>query len=256
MSAAKKTNEPTAAPQESATVFSLLQNVLANPNSTPETIDRMMGLYERSEAEKARKAYFAAFSDMQPNLPIIERKGKFDGAGKKQPKYAQWEDVVELIQPVLKVHGFGLSFNPSVKDGVVSVRCKLSHRDGYAEETDAFEMSPDLTGEKNPSQALGSATSYGKRYTAFAKLNIISRDPADGKDDDAKGAHVPETISEEQVVAIKTLLKDTKTTEESFLKNVAKTEGLGDILVSGYAYLINMLETKKNMQKEAKEMGV
>jgi hypothetical protein len=249
MAAAKKSPETTPPAQESATVFSLLQSVLTNPASTPETIERMMALYERSELEKARKAYYAAFSEMQPELPIIERKGKFEAQGRKVPKYAQWEDVVELIQPVLKKFGFALSFNPSVREGLVSVRCKLSHKDGYAEETDAFEMSPDLTGDKNPSQALGSATSYGKRYTAFAKLNIISRDPADGKDDDATAAHVAmETISEEQIAALKVLMTETDTKEDVFLKRVAKTDGLGDILVCRYDDLVRQLEVKKTMQ--------
>ncbi len=252
MSAAKKTVENTPPQAESGNVFSLLQGVLNNPNSTPQTIESMMALYERAEKEKARKAFYADFVEMQAKLPIIERKGKFDGAGKKAPKYAAWEDVVELIQPILKAHNFALSFNPSVKEGMVSVKAKLIHKDGHSEETDPFEMSPDLTGEKNPSQALGSATSYGKRYTGFAVLNVISRDPADGKDDDAKAAHIPDTISQEQVDAIKVLLKDTDTPEELFLKSVAKTEGLGDILVSRYEDMVKLLDTKKTMLRDAK----
>jgi hypothetical protein len=249
MAAAKKSPEVTPPAQESATVFSLLQGVLANPNSTPETIERMIALMERTEKEKARKAFYADFVIMQSKLPIIERKGKFEAQGRKVPKYAAWEDVVEQIQPILTAHNFALSFNPSVKDGMVSVKAKLLHKEGHFEETDAFEMSPDLTGEKNPSQALGSATSYGKRYTGFAVLNIISRDPADGKDDDATAAHVAmETISEAQVAALKVLMKETATEEEVFLKRVAKTDGLGDILVCRYDDLVRQLEVKKTMQ--------
>jgi hypothetical protein len=42
----------------------------------------------------------------------------------------------------------------------------------------------DSTGSKNAVQAVGSSTSYGKRYTACALLNITSR----GEDDDGETA--------------------------------------------------------------------
>src|SRR6202043_3736939 len=63
----------------------------------------------------------------------------------------------------------------------------LSHRDGHAEETTML-LPADISGGKNPLQAIGSSTSYGKRYTAGALLNITSR----GEDDDgwAGGAKV------------------------------------------------------------------
>jgi hypothetical protein len=61
-----------------------------------------------------------------------------------------------------------------------------------------------------------------------------------------------ETISEEQVAALKTLMTETDTPEEVFLKSVAKTDGLGDILVSRYEDMVKLLTTKKTMLRDAK----
>jgi hypothetical protein len=45
----------------------------------------------------------------------------------------------------------------------------------------------DLSGKKNPVQAVGSSVSYGKRYAIEALLNLTSR----GQDDDSRGTVDP-----------------------------------------------------------------
>ena len=59
----------------------------------------------------------------------------------------------------------------------------------------------DSTGSKNTVQSIGSSTSYGKRYTAAALLNLTAR----GEDDDGKtGGSVP--IDQQQLTALVNLI--------------------------------------------------
>ena len=89
----------------------------------------------------------------------------------------------------------------------------------------------DSTGSKNTVQSIGSSTSYGKRYTAAALLNLTAR----GEDDDAAagGGTVDPPITPEQVAEVRKLLKDTGADEDKFLK-FGKIEKLEDILSSKF----------------------
>ena len=72
----------------------------------------------------------------------------------------------------------------------------------------------DFTGSKNPVQAIGSSTSYGKRYVAAALLNLTSR----GEEDDATGLKPkPERISADQVMELRRLLEETGNSEVTLL---------------------------------------
>lgn len=54
-----------------------------------------------------------------------------------------------------------------------------------------LRLPPDLSGDKNSIQAVGSSVSYGKRYTACALLNITSRGEDDARS--AAGCASPQT---------------------------------------------------------------
>lgn len=141
--------------------------------------------------DQRRAAFDAAFSQMQNDLPTITARGTIEirekdarggrtGAVLQSTKYAKWEDINEAIKPVLHRHGFGLRFVTGLADdGRVKVTGILSGH-GHREES-VFILPHDSTGSKNAVQAIGSSTSYGKRYAASALLNLTTR----GEDDDA-----------------------------------------------------------------------
>lgn len=168
---------PTAAASEAAAFLSMLDRIARDPTVDIERIERMTTLYERSVARSAKAAYDAALSEMQPQLPIIDKRGK----GHNGAKYALWEDIAEGILSVTAEHGFSLTFRVQPLEKAVNVTAVLAHRDGHREET-SFPFPLDTTGNKSPIQSVGSSISYGKRYTACALLNVI----AHGEDDDGK----------------------------------------------------------------------
>ncbi len=142
--------------------------------------------------DQRRAAFDNALAEMQDDLPSITAKGKLeirakDAKGERNGKiiqstpYAKWEDINDAIKPVLKRHGFVLRFETGLtEDGKVRVTGILAGH-GHREKSE-FVLQHDATGSKNAVQAVGSSTSYGKRYAAGALLNLTSR----GEDDDGK----------------------------------------------------------------------
>lgn len=225
------------APSESAAILSVIERMALNPEIDPDRIERFIALKERMEANAARKAYAAALSELQAELPVVEERGRIEvrkkdskgdrtGEVQQSTSYALWEDINEAIKPAMTRHGFALSFRTGqTADGRITVTGILSHREGHQEET-MMILQHDSTGSKNAVQAIGSSTSYGKRYTASALLNLTSR----GEDDDGKSAAEDsiERITEAQRDELLELLSDAGASPEQFC-GIAKIESLSDL---------------------------
>lgn len=251
MSAVKKTAEivpvtPASTPAtEAATIMAMIERLATNPDIPVERTEQLFALYQRVQADAARKSFDAAFAAMQPELPIIGKAGDMkDREGKSRGKYALWEDIAESIVPVLSRHGFGLSFRPKVEDGVVSTVAILS-RDGHREISGPFPVPFDKSGGKNDAQAIGSATSYGKRYTAISLLNIILR----GEDDDARKTGIGELIDDEQALALRRLIEDAHADTAKLLE-VAKAERIEDIRAADFPKIKAILEKRIKLAKQ------
>lgn len=220
---------------DGAVILSIIDRMASNPDMPVEKIERMMDMHERMQREASRRAYLAAFALMQPELPVIVKRGTIktnektkDGTKTgnqiEQSKYALWEDVCEGIMPIVAKHRFSLSFRIAqpTPDRVV-VTAVLGHADGHQETTD-FGLPIDTSGSKNNVQGWGSSVSYGKRYTAFAMLNITAR----GEDDDGRKGGANETISEAQYKELADLIRETGTDLARFLA-IGSVESLSDI---------------------------
>jgi hypothetical protein len=228
----------TDAPDVPVTHASPLVNVLnvlvSRPDLDVDKIERMIQLQRDVEANEARKAYASAFAEMQPHLPIITKRGK----GHNDKAYGLWEDIVEEVMPVTGRYGFSISFRTKPLDKGVEVTCKLMHRDGHAEET-SYPFPLDTSGSKNPVQAVGSTVSYGKRYTACAMLNIVTK----GEDDDGKSSGGGDRITDDQQEHLKALLAEAGGEIEKFLA-YAKAASFAEIRSADYGKLESLLRKK------------
>ena len=128
-------------------------------------------------------AYARAFCALAPALPKIVERGILTDGVNTIATYALWEDIHAALTPTLHRFGFALSFRTGLEAGLLTVTCVLRHKKGHSEST-TLHLAPDLSGDKNPVQAVGSSLSYGKRYAACALLNIATV----GEDDDAQSA--------------------------------------------------------------------
>ena len=225
---------------EAATILSVIERAARDPAVDIDKMERLMAMAERSHARAAEMAFNAALAELQPLLPVItERGGIKDRSGKVQSTYAKWEDINDAIRPLLAEHGFALSFRTGVEGGKPTVTGVLSHRDGHSERTTII-LPYDGSGSKNDVQAVASAVSYGKRYTAAALLNLTSH----GEDDDAYAAGGVERINDEQAATIRDMLESTGSNVKAFL-GWLKVASVEDIPAKAYSYALSALKAKE-----------
>ncbi len=204
-----------AAPQHAPSILEIVQRAAADPQTDVTKMERLLEMARQMKADEAKVSYFAALSEMQDELPIIAERGEIKiSENKKGQKYAFWADINTAIKPIMKRHGFALSFRTGQQDAKITITGVLSHKDGHSEET-TIHLPSDTSGSKNAVQAVGSSTSYGKRYVTGALLNLTY---GDEKDDggQAAGGNLP--ISDDQLDHITNLLSETNSDIPRFCK--------------------------------------
>lgn len=227
-------------PQDADSIMAVISRAAADPNTDVDKLERLLGMYERLQARSARAAYMEALAEMQPKLPVIEKRGQIKiNESKPGQKYALWEDINDAIKPILAEHGFALSFRTGQEESKIMVTGVLSHRAGHSEQTTMY-LPSDTSGSKNAVQAVGSSTSYGKRYTAQALLNLTSR----GEDDDGGKADPRGFISEAQAKQIEALLKTTGTDVAKFCTWM-KVAFVADIMARDFPKAVTALKAKQ-----------
>lgn len=209
---AQPDNKALASTQDPGTIMQVISRAASDPDTDVEKMERLLGMYERFQARQAEAEYYDALSEMQDELPVITERGKIEVRGETRSTYAKFEDINEVVKPILKAHGFAVSFRTGNEEGAVRVTGILSHKAGHKEET-SLTLPIDDSGQKNKVQAIGSSTSYAKRYVLSALLNLTSR----GEDDDGRLADKP-TITDEQAGQIHDYLAKTESDEAKFLK--------------------------------------
>lgn len=173
-----------------------------------ETLDKLMGLQERWEANRARKAFDAAIAAAKAELPIIVKTQEKTGAGGNY-RYEDLAAIARQVDPILAKHGLSYRFRTE-SNGTVKVTCIVSHRDGHSEEN-SLSAAPDTSGSKNAIQAIGSAVTYLQRYSLKAALGLAA-----SKDDDT--AVPADYITTEQAIELQDLVKKAGGRDAVFLE--------------------------------------
>lgn len=205
-----------------ANLLAALVALAQNPSVQPETVAAWAAIRRDMEIDEARAQFAKAFMLLEAKLPRVKKNGVVeypvnknqpDGPKVKAFNYARWEDIDAAIRPLLREHGFVLTFNsrPRTGDGGgVVVIGKLKHWRGH-EEVAEFALGLDTSGGKSSMQGYASSTSFGQRYCAKLLLNLVF----EGEDDDAQKGSLS-FINEDQQAEIIELVKATNTNPEAF----------------------------------------
>jgi ERF superfamily len=212
-----------------------------------EVLERLTALYERWEANQARRAYDAAIAEAKADIPVIRKLRKVSfGVGRAAFKHEDLGEIARTVDPILSKHGLSYRWRTSSKVGEpVLVTCVVSHRAGHFEEN-SLDAAPDNTGGKNTIQAIGSAVTYLQRYTLKAALGLAA-----AEDDDGRASTPVMLVNEQQVENVKALLAaigDTKLPDR-FMKHF-KIERIEDLPVADYDDAVTQLEKKKAAASE------
>lgn len=227
-------------------IMDIIGRAANDPTFDVNKFERLLEMHERIMSKEAKAAYMAAMVKMKPLLPVIDRKGRITIKEKgtqtviQSTPYALWEDIDEKITPILNQHGFALTFRSGVaQDGKITVTGVLGHSGGHSEET-TITLPHDSSGSKNAVQAVGSSTSYGKRYTATLLLNIRTK----GEDDDGVKGGEAGLISDDQIETVKELITRTGADIEKFCKYMG-VEAVRDITAKDFPRAMMALNLKE-----------
>ena len=159
-------------------------------------IEKFKALIELNNSQQERAAsieFNKDFAAMQGELPAITKTK--DG---HNSKYAPYDEVKKVVQPVMEVYGFRDTYSIEQVENLIKVTAKISHKSGHCEET-TVTLPHENSGNKNAVHSVGSSISYGKRYALIAALGVATTD-----DNDAQTQYMD---SEELVLIKKSISK-------------------------------------------------
>jgi hypothetical protein len=148
-----------------------------------EDMEKLLEMQERWESRQAERAFTAALVELKSALPstiTYDRKVDF-GAKGSRVKYSHLSIayLLETITPILGEHGFSLTWEVSTPaQSQVTVTARLTHEAGHSV-TNTMTAAPDTGPGRNGIQAIGSTTTYLRRYTAMHLLGIAGSDLPD-----------------------------------------------------------------------------
>ncbi len=218
--------------QADSSILAVISRAATDPTCDIDKLERLMAMHERMQARDAEAEFNAAMAAMQSDIPSIAERGAIVVNGQKRSDYATFEDINDVIKPIMQAHGFAITFKVENTPGGMSVTGILMHRAGHRESTTML-LPLDTSGSKNAVQAVGSSTSNGKRYVMSALLNLTTR----GEDDDGHAAVPTANVTSVQAAGISALLdRCTQTTRDWFIGEYGSAEcvpkGRHDILVA------------------------
>lgn len=213
MSTSLRTDNTQFAPSSDDRMVAAIERVAMDPTVPIERLKEMLAMKERMEdraleaADRlAKKAFFAAMSKCQAELPVVTKNQKNDHT---KSNYADLAAIEQQAMPIIHQHGFAVSFQPDGYNelGELRILWEISHEDGHVRNGDAG-IPVDGAGSKGTvnktgTQAFGSTATYGRRYLLCMLFNISTGDDRDGNraDDDA-------TITNQQRDELQNLIED------------------------------------------------
>lgn len=206
-------------PPASQQLVHMIERFMGDPSIDVHKLEALVKMQKDARDTEAREAYYNALGQFQQLGLTVERRGRIIIRDKQNKEviiqstpYALWEHIHQIITPELSKLGLVLSFRTGrTTEGLVEVTCVLAHKSGH-QETSSMMLPLDTSGSKNNVQAIGSSTSYGKRYTACSMLNIVTV----GEDDDGKTA-AGNGLSEEEVLKLANEIERVGANEAKFL---------------------------------------
>jgi hypothetical protein len=199
-----------------------------------DMIEKLMNLQERWEASNARKAFEQAIAAAKADIKPITRNKE----GHNKKRYADFAAIAVVVDPILSKNGLQYRFRTHQTEKLITVTCVLFGH-GHSEET-TLSGPADMTGNKNPIQAIGSTLTYLQRYSLMQALGLAA-----GEDDDGQTADVSGAISLEQVEQLIALADEVEADKEAFCRYF-KVEGIAQLKAKDFDRAIAALNKKRN----------
>lgn len=165
------------------------------------------------------KAIYKALADFQQEVPVIHK-----GSSSYGYKYADWAEILDVINPLLKKHGLGFT---QLLDGT-ALRTMLFHVESGETINSEVTLPQDVELKgMNKFQVAGSAITYYRRYSLSAMLGLVTDEDNDANGKNTKSAPKTQPVAsnkptEAQLAKITELAKELGIKEADIPARVAK----------------------------------
>jgi hypothetical protein len=222
------------------TVADMLQAVIERgvTQENVAAVNEIVKLYERMEDKKAEREFAQAFVALQAEMPSVKAVQPVPNRdGSLRYRFAPYEEIMEQVAPMLKRHGFTVTFSTDFAEGRLIKTCTLQHIGGHSKSNKfAVRIGSGPPGATE-SQADGAASTYAKRFALCDALNIQIDKDTDAR---AEGG----TITPEQAEELERRVAETNSNREAFLK-FAGAKKLSEIKDTKYDILDSFLRKKE-----------
>lgn len=232
---------------DTTSLLQVITRAASDPNVDIDKMERLMAMHERMVERDAKRAFTEAMTAAQKAMPAIVR----DAENKQtNSRYAKLETISDAIDPVIREHGFTISYGTFVSTipGHYGVEAKVSHSAGHSEryqaDVPADTVGPKGNQNKTPTHGFGSTMSYGRRYLKVMIFDVRM------KGEDKDGNQSGDVLTEEQVEEIKALIDKAVASKPgtdyaawltSFLEYM-KVEALNDIAAKDFGKAKSAIE--------------
>jgi hypothetical protein len=222
-----------------------------------DDLGKLFDLQERWEKSQAAKEYAAAISGFQAECPAIEKKRAVmnKGGGSERFRFAAWEDIAPIVNPLLAKYRIAISFSTPESVNPAAFTMNLRVQVGTHVEVFPFTAPyPDIQAIAgatycSETQAVGTVNSYFKRYHFINTFNLTIV----GADNEAllpqKGT---EPITQAEAEKIAARLKELGKSPDAFLEWVRRFQDdvkeIGDIAQINAAKVFDALAKMKPNQ--------
>ncbi len=196
-------------------MMQVIAQLAANPNVDTAKMQSLIEIHRQTEA---KQQFHDAMILMDEQLPKINRDGKIAVRGGVL-RFASFENINKVIKPILRSHGFRMTYEPDVPasgQGII-VHCHLT-RGLYRESCIVPVPTSSASPAMNAQQAVGAAIAYAKRYGTIALLNLETEAP-DDRDTDARAASDGKTITGSQAKKLLQAIENNGVPGELFKKH-------------------------------------
>lgn len=229
------------APSVAEMLHAVIERGVSNDNVA--ALEKLVGLYERMEDQRAERAFAQAFVQLQGEMPKVQAtKAVPNNDGGVRFRFAPFEDLMAQVGPILQRHGFTVSFSSRVDTNRIISTCTLQHHGGHKRSNDFAVRIGSGPPKASEAQADGAAATYAKRFALTEALNIVVAH----LDSDARleGG----TISKDQADELARRVAETNSNRAGFLKLAGATD-FSSIKAGKYEVLDEVLATRERRKK-------
>lgn len=196
----------------------LMLQTMVEKGITGESVaafSQLCALKERMDDKQAERDFAAALVDLQGETIRVQATKAVDqkSDGTCRYRFAPYEEIMAVVQPMLSRHGFSITFDTEVGDNRLNSICTLTHKSGHSR-TNKFAVRYGKPPGSSEAQGDMATKSYAKRGALCDALNISIDHDTDG--DDAR--NIGAAITQEQADELRDWVDSTGTDRATFLK--------------------------------------